>query len=682
MSIEIDSLEDLDDQGQDESSSEYYSPQLESTSTFTPNFTAATETALSTPDSFNLGTTSLRCKCGALISYDDLISRGTIPSHDISNSGYHLELGEWLCDLTKAIDAAWPKRHITYSDVHVLIITWEETDMRGMENEIKRLSSVFSDVFGYNIHRLIIPTSKADLRVRREVDSFIEEYGQQENLLIVYYAGHARPGLRTGSPPIWYPKKPTAGEPGASFDTNNILPILARAQDDSPDVLLIYDCCHSLSSHSINDEPSRAIVECLFAGGFETKVPIAGLDSFTHALYDELFIASKSSMPLSVTDLHRKIIDRLQNWIPHGVFNRDGTILRDNKTKEPVITQPVRTTPIHMFLSENEEPRTIFLAPNKQQRPETPNDDDSKNGEDELPRVLLAIRLVENDCNSEALKSFKKWILDAPQCVVKFEKLYQSYSELLLVEMPLQVWDLLPRNPAVTFIGFTKGEKPIEMLTTNVDGTPAAIGNPVIVSHKFESLGEDSSVETQPQSDNQMAHQTFAGTQLINLVDRPDSHMYHSERKEHRGLNTVLGAVDQILPKTFTDLEKSAKQNGLQLKILFDQVLENLVKLEVPGEEEIMSRDDILRYEAFLFQYVSAKHLIRYGPPWLNVENRLTGPMARLYDWYNDDIRAGSASIPEIPEIGENETSSEPSTNHSKLWSNPSIGGRSSAIRE
>ncbi|KAI1443636.1 hypothetical protein F5Y02DRAFT_196717 [Annulohypoxylon stygium] len=666
------SLEDSDDQEQDESSSEYYSPQLGST----PAFTMATETTPSTPDSFDLKTPSRRCKCGALISYDDATSSGILPSHDISTSGYHLELDGWLRDLTRAIEAAWPKRRISYADIHVLMITWEETDMPGMKKEIKRLSSVFSDVFGYNIHGVTIPTSKPDLRVRREVDDFIEDYGQEDNLLIVYYAGHARPGLRSGAPPIWYPRNPTDGQPVPSFDTNNILPILARAQDDSPDVLLIYDCCHSLSSHLTNDKPSRALVECLFAGGFETKVPIAGPDSFTHALYDELCIASKSSMPLSVTDLHRNIIHRLENWKPHGVFNKDGTIKTDKMSKEPIITKPVRITPIHMFLSENEAPRTIFLSPMKTQDSNTPeaqydsNDTDSNVDQLELPRVLIAVRLVEKDYNSEALKNFKNWILDAPHCVVKFEKLYQSYSELLLVELPLQVWDLLPRNPAVTFIGFTKGEKPVNTFKSSTDSVPAAVGSQLI-SREVQVLGKVK-LEVQPLDDS--ITDELASSQSI---DYPSFHTHHQKTQEDRRLIAVLKAIDQILPETFNNMQNTGDLTRLDLEILFNKVLDDLIRTTDPQEGGKVSKDIISQYQGYLVQYISAKHLIRHSPPWLGVENRLTGPLSRLYNWYDDDDRADSASI---PEIGTLKTFSDSSTIHSKLWSNPSTVGASSGI--
>ncbi|KAI1452545.1 hypothetical protein F4805DRAFT_27162 [Annulohypoxylon moriforme] len=472
-----------------------------------------------------------------------------------------------------------------------------------------------------------------------------------------------------------------AGKRGAEFDTNNILPILTRAQDDSPDVLLIYDCCHSLSSRLTNDKPSRAIVECLFAGGFETEVPIPGQDSFTYALIQELLVVGCSPAPVSVTDLHRKIIDRLQNCNPGGLFNEDGTIRRDVKTQKPIVIQPVRITPIHMFLSENKPPRTIFLAPKKEQRTQTSesqhnyNNTNSSAEHTELPRVLLAVRLAENEFNPEAIANFEKWILNAPQCVVKFERLYQSYSELLLIEVPLQVWDLLPRNPAITFIGFTKGEKPINTSTANVDSETDTAGNPLF--RKDSDVTKGRGFETQLPKDS-ATDQPSAKPKLFDVVEYPNFHIHNEEIKEDRGLVTVLGAIDKVLPEVFTNLEKNGNTTRVQVKTLFEEVLENLIKLEVPGEGERGPNNYISKYEAFLFQYISAKHLIRYGPSWLSVENRLTGTLARIYDWYDeDDIEANSTSI---PEIGAHETSSEPSTKHSKLWSNPSTGGKSSVI--
>ncbi|OTA97449.1 hypothetical protein M434DRAFT_275372 [Hypoxylon sp. CO27-5] len=421
----------------------------------------------STPMSSENGVRQTRCTCGGS---EQIGSHELISSHDTSTSHYHTKLDTWLDDLTGALHAAWPKRHIIYFDVHVLMITWEKNDIPHMEKEIDRLRSVFEDGFCYTIHQLKIPLSNSDLIMRRKVDDFISDYGGRDNLLIVYYAGHARPGTYSGAPPIWFVRDSTGTE--STFDTAHIQPILARAQNDSPDVLLIYDCCHSLYARPTNNEPTRAVVECLFAGGFEAKVPTAGPDSFTTALYQELGVALDSPKPSSVADLHRKIINRLETWKPTPMFQDNK--LRKHGTGKPALTKAVRTTPIHISLSRNEEPRTIFLTPKKEvsSLAETQGHQDEcedKTKDQDLPRVLLAIRIIENQ---DSIEELKRWILTAPSGVVRFEKIYRSYSDLLLVEVPLPVWDLLPQNPAVAFIGFTRGEKSlssIQNLNTSVE---------------------------------------------------------------------------------------------------------------------------------------------------------------------------------------------------------------------
>lgn len=76
------------------------------------------------------------------------------------------------------------------------------------------------------------------------------------------------------------------------------------------------------------------------------------------------------------------------------------------------------------------------------------------NTQAEGPRVLLAVKLVENPDNAKAIQN---WILEAPRDNIKVENMYRSYSDLLLVEVPVAVWDLIPQSPAITFVGFTRG---------------------------------------------------------------------------------------------------------------------------------------------------------------------------------------------------------------------------------
>lgn len=41
---------------------------------------------------------------------------------------------------------------------------------------------------------------------------------------------------------------------------------------------------------------------------------------------------------------------------------------------------------------------------------------------------------------------------------IKIEGVYQSFSTLVLLRLPIVVWDLLPDNVAYTFIGFVTSE--------------------------------------------------------------------------------------------------------------------------------------------------------------------------------------------------------------------------------
>ncbi|KAI1135032.1 hypothetical protein F5Y05DRAFT_190187 [Hypoxylon sp. FL0543] len=496
-----------------------------------------------------------RCSaCGGYNGSNDLGAHALISSHDTSTSHYHTDLESLLGDLTGALHAAWPKRHITYSEVHVLMITWQENNNASMHKEISRLRNIFEDGFAYTIHDLEIPLSKSDLTMRSKIDHFILNYGHEDNLLIVYYAGHARPGVYSGEPPIWYSMDSTGNE--STFDTAHIQPILARAENDSPDVLLIYDCCHSAHARRTNNKPTRALVECLFAGGSEARVPTAGPDSFTAALTQELGIALNSPTPWSVADLHRRTIGRLERWMPTPIFDEGHKYIR-NKTGKPALTKAVRITPIHMTLSVNEEPRTIFLTPHKEVSREAEiqehqiKDADKSKGSD-LPRVLLAVRIIGN---KDTVEELKRWIPTAPRGVVKFEKIYQSYSDLLIVEVPLPVWDLLPRDPAILFIGFTTGEKSLDALTTLNDSTEMSTE---AYSQRSPPSFEEDGIN-QDTGNEKMAHPEFYSRHssspycTVRLHQAGETTSYSRESKHRRPFKAEKEAQSRTIHDTLAE---------------------------------------------------------------------------------------------------------------------------------
>jgi hypothetical protein len=231
--------------------------------------------------------------------------------------------------------------------------------------------------------------------------------------------------------------------------------MLTRAREDSPDVLLIYDCCHPLSATPTNTRQNRAVVECIFAGGLESKVPVPGPESFTKALTTALARASSKGEVVSVVELHRQLICDLANFTSTALFDDEDEI-RQDESERPIITSNSRATPSHIFLSKRD--RTIRLIPTSAKKGKQPVRDTSNGktvaSQSSWPKTLLAVHLRDDSKNLEDLKS---WLLEAPPGVVEFCGVHPSFSSLILVAVAVPVWDLLPDSHAVSFVGFATG---------------------------------------------------------------------------------------------------------------------------------------------------------------------------------------------------------------------------------
>ena len=74
------------------------------------------------------------------------------------------------------------------------------------------------------------------------------------------------------------------------------------------------------------------------------------------------------------------------------------------------------------------------------------------------PTVLIAVALEEDQ--SLQLDTWVEWLRDIPAIAkyARVEGIYESYSSLMLLSLPVNIWDLIPNNPAVSFIGFIKSQ--------------------------------------------------------------------------------------------------------------------------------------------------------------------------------------------------------------------------------
>lgn len=193
--------------------------------------------------------------------------------------------------------------------------------------------------------------------------------------------------------------------------------------------------------------------------------PAVGEHSFTRALIEELrWYAQQRRGPISPSFLHSKVLARAKKS-GNPRCAADGDFER-------------RRTPIYIHLADRSHQRCIELAPLAQLE-SVPNQEVSSTMHfsttypesshislEELfrdpdfvsPKVLIFIALQEG----ETLQTHDamKWLEDIPtvaKCVY-VEGVYQSddSSTILLLMLPVAVWNLLPGDPAISFVAFVR----------------------------------------------------------------------------------------------------------------------------------------------------------------------------------------------------------------------------------
>ena len=227
------------------------------------------------------------------------------------------------------------------------------------------------------------------------------------------------------------------------------------------------------------------------ACGFETWAPGVGEHSFTRSLIDELKYWSRNHS-LSVAMLHNKVLSRIKYWKPR--FGRTGE-------------HEHRKTPIYIVLFNEKKNRSIELRPLPSQAcplSEMPaelghgtlstsssssigtqgivNDNALGSSQSSIvrltsdsdtdgPRVLVSLALEEDQwLHSD---EWSEWLQSVPALVkhARIEGIYKGGSTLMLLSLQIAVWDLLPEDPALTFIGLIRsgnliGRRPRSTVTS------------------------------------------------------------------------------------------------------------------------------------------------------------------------------------------------------------------------
>ncbi|KAK0738689.1 hypothetical protein B0T18DRAFT_333187, partial [Schizothecium vesticola] len=397
--------------------------------------------------------------------------------------------------LAEASSAAWPATPTPYNKVKVFLMSWEKDDL-DTDTELACLASIFQGLYHFDTESWKIPLRRSAAELSRKIASVIEADGKDGNLIIFYYTGHARANEHPDGRPVWFANR----TPNTPFVKSSVFHSHLGTTDS--DILLLYDSPHAIQSSATSSK--KRVIETLAAHSLDSKqVPTTSDDKariFSASLIQELAHAAHTNQPLSIIDLHARLISRQQSLSPKDTLTSTAeySILQlDATTKQPI---PARhSLPLHNWLST--KPRTIVLAPLA--APETPKDAErpavlitapaklhGNMSSFEGPEVLIACRLQEETLDTD---KWTHWLAAAPKgaqqiCITAVHPSVDD-SVLLLLRMPVQIWDMLPMSQSVSLVGYTVGDGQ-STTTGGMTGPKKSQGDTVVRRTWPKSFGE------------------------------------------------------------------------------------------------------------------------------------------------------------------------------------------------
>jgi hypothetical protein len=397
----------------------------------------------------------------------------------ISPTQDHLEnLRTWRQDINGALSKL-PAIDIQYTRVVVLMVYWAMSDVSHLKTHADELRRVFSEKYGYEVEAHILDNKQRSQKdsvdiyndFRKKLGEVIEKVNVkgQSNLLILYYAGHGatldgKKPEETLAPYVW---QPTQTAPTHRLQFRQCQPILMNMRAD---ILFLFDCCYAL-----------AMIE---EGEFQTWAQRSEILCSSSALEQASALKSSSFTKALAEELKKRSDQRGQgaNWYYTLLTSTERT--RNHKLVQ---------APLWRRYSSVSFQTGIFLQSQKWTPPQISGagslpDDDSAIGSsnasimsqdklfkrtiDELSnlsdlRVLVKIRL-RNPVEQLLMRDWMEMFEHRPANVDTIEvnvvdkvvchALFESDSSLLLVTVPIWLWQTVEHNAAYENLGIVRSD--------------------------------------------------------------------------------------------------------------------------------------------------------------------------------------------------------------------------------
>ncbi|KXJ97504.1 hypothetical protein Micbo1qcDRAFT_191958 [Microdochium bolleyi] len=372
-------------------------------------------------------------------------------THDTSRVNYHVrDIQHFAESLEGSAARAFPNRGSSqrYSKVHAILLHWKCDDLFVLP-ELEDLESCFREDYSFETETFPIPSDNSHLELMLRIGAMVKEHESTDTLFIVYYGGHAK--IDDSRQSTWCATRSTES-PWLQWSA--IQTLLERSLSD---VLILLDCCAGAASATF---PSgNTVTETISASSWDAIAPDPGRYSFTSALI-EVLVQWKRRI-FSAAMLHAEVLARLKHPRPVIVNGRNFE---------------ARSTPVHFMMTNNHKVPSIELArvTTGDQRPpsppEEPHPDErtiagrsaapqeiiGSSPNEDIPHVMISLALEDDQRLN--ISEWQQWLSTIPALAkyVKIQGVFKSHSTLLLLSMPVSIWDVLPEDHACNFVAFIR----------------------------------------------------------------------------------------------------------------------------------------------------------------------------------------------------------------------------------
>ncbi|KAK0645859.1 hypothetical protein B0T16DRAFT_428842 [Cercophora newfieldiana] len=376
--------------------------------------------------------------------------------------------------------------------------------------ELEDLEKCLREDYRFETETFAIPSENAHLELMLKLGDMVKKHESEDTLFVVYYGGHAR--IDESRQSTWCATR-NPGSPWLQWSA--IQTLLERSVSD---VLILLDCCAGAASATF--PTGKSITETISASSWDAIAPDPGRYSFTNALIEVL--QEWRLRIFSAAMLHAEVLARLKHPRP---------ILINGKHFE------ARSTPVHFMMTSNHRAPSIEIGrvvpesrlppsppkeipyrqlPAPSQLPLMPDEaisqdllvPSSTEPNEDQPHVMISLALEEDQ--KLDINAWEQWLGSFPALAkyVKVQGVFKSHSTLLLLSLPVMVWDLLPDDPACSFIAFIRSNNLIKGPETGSVPTTTAAATVQVEEQE----------QTRPDTESWMTGTTFSPTDDSNSI--------------------------------------------------------------------------------------------------------------------------------------------------------------------